>query len=130
MDFILIKKQSMNQIVDWIKKRKVLSILICIIFFLIFTNPSQTAFKNYLGYTSYDGLKKEKNFFMFSIYRDNSIQKVIIYNEEYHNNMDNKYLGIAGNFFQFHRPKIESVDSVIDHQEAVDSVVAPTHSQE
>lgn len=126
----------MNQIIQWIKKRKVLSILVCIFLFLIFTNPSQTAFKNYLGYTSYDGLKKEKNFFIFSVYRDNSKHKEkklkakSIYDTDYEMDyeisikMDNKYFAVAGNFFQLKKPKIETVDSiiVIDHPEAVDSV--------
>jgi hypothetical protein len=55
-----------------------------IVLIFIITNPSLQAFKAHQGEVSYEGLKREYNFFLFSIYNDSG------YN----------YLGIFGNFIQ------------------------------
>ena len=59
-------------------------ILKLIIGLLIITNPSAKDFKEFRGEKSYSGLKREQNWFIFSIYNDGS----------------RKYLGIISNFFK------------------------------
>ncbi len=96
----------MNQIIDAIKKRKALSFLIFILLFLLFTNPSNTSFKNYLGLTSNEGLKKEMNFFIFSVFSYSSYHykneaaefHLINEKQELHREV---YFGIAANFFKY-----------------------------
>ena len=86
---------------------------------MIVTNPSQTTFKNHLGLTSYSGLKREFNFFIFSIYSEVDYPT------------DKYYFAIAGNFFHLAKKEIptESTDgsdsTTIYTTEAVDSVSAP-----
>lgn len=55
-----------------------------ILLLLIITNPSAKSFKEYRGENSYSGLKREQNWFIFSIYSDG----------------DSRYLGIVLNFFE------------------------------
>ncbi len=95
----------MNQIIDAIKKRKLFSFIIFIVLFLLVTNPSNTSFKNYLGLTSNKGLKKEMNFFIFSVFSyysyhyKNDAAEFHLINEqkELHREV---YFGVAGNFFE------------------------------
>ncbi|WP_419801339.1 hypothetical protein [Mucilaginibacter sp.] len=57
--------------------------IVGILLFLIITNPSVKAFKDYLGNTSYLNLRRENNFFVFSKYRFR----------------EKSFFAIAGNFF-------------------------------
>ena len=95
----------MIQIIDTIKKRKALSLLIFILLFLVMTNPSMTTFKNYLGYSSYEGLKKERNFFIFSVFRYKFSEPKKPYLPYGRDHVpvaprNEVYIGIAGNFFE------------------------------
>ena len=56
---------------------------------LIISNPNLTAFKEYLRHSGYGGIKRERNFFVCSVYSFNG----------YFNNGNGKYLAIIGNFF-------------------------------
>lgn len=82
-------------------------ILICTAIILIFTNPTLSSFKEYLGYdskkTSLD-IRKPYNFFLCSIYLKNSYPRSF-------------YLGIVGNFFELNsftikEPKLDSVEVI------------------
>lgn len=50
----------------------------------IITNPSISAFKEYRGTSSYSGLRRSSNFFIFSVYKEHS----------------SRFVGILGNFFR------------------------------
>ena len=69
-------------------KNKSLIVIISIVLLFIITNPSTTAFKNYLGKTSYYGLKRSLNLFVVSEYEDRG----------------NDYLGVLGNFLWLNKP--------------------------
>ncbi len=58
--------------------------LIGILLFLIITNPSIKAFKDYLGNEDYKHLQKKSNFFVCSIFECEGI----------------RYFAILGNFFE------------------------------
>lgn len=62
-------------------KKWILPLLLLV---FIITNPSIKAFKNYIGTSSDNNLRRVNNFFLFSIY-------------EYY---DERYVGIASNFFE------------------------------
>ncbi len=64
-------------------------IILGIVAIFIITNPSITAFKNYLGSSSYSGLKRTENFFVCSLYSHGG----------------RKYFGIAGNFWEIPPPR-------------------------
>lgn len=100
--FILKRKLSKNKIImppsvkppktikpgstNGIWKKRTLIGLGCLVLILIITNPSMQSFKEFLGESSYDGLSRKYNFFLFSIYKD------------YDGDL---YLGFLGNFFFF-----------------------------
>jgi hypothetical protein len=63
-------------------KNKILVGITIIVILLIITNPSPTAFKEYVGARSTAGLQRKYNFFVFSYYYDGDT-----------------YFAIAGNFF-------------------------------
>jgi hypothetical protein len=73
-------------------KQKLLSGLAILFIVLIITNPSAQVFKEYSGYSTYEGLHRNNNFFICSIYRRGG----------------NKYLGIVGNFFKISRLPIDT----------------------
>lgn len=58
--------------------------ILIIIAILIITNPSAKRFKEYRGENSYEGLKRQQNWIIFSIYKDGY----------------DSYLGIVLNFFE------------------------------
>ncbi|RKR83103.1 hypothetical protein BDD43_3304 [Mucilaginibacter gracilis] len=66
-------------------KRKGLIGLACIILLFIITNPTIKDFKEHLGVSKYEGLYRNHNFFIFSIYGEYDTS-------EY-------WIAIAGNFF-------------------------------
>lgn len=71
--------------------KKAYYIPFAILLLLIITNPSQKAFKEYLGTNSYSGLQRTNNFFVCDIFK----------------NEDIKYVGFLGNFFRLDKPKSE-----------------------
>ncbi|WP_214072182.1 hypothetical protein [Mucilaginibacter sp. dw_454] len=62
----------------------------------IITNPSASAFKEYLGRNNYKGLKRQSNYFIFSEYQDSSYTDHVRHEE--------KYYGVLGNFMVYHEP--------------------------
>jgi hypothetical protein len=80
-------------------KKKILYVIIAALILLIVTNPSQKAFKDYLGVNTYSGLRRTSNFLICSVYNDGD-----------------RYFAIAGNFFElkseaWHSPVIDSIVS-------------------
>lgn len=74
-------------------KRRKLSIgIAALLFLLIITNPSITAFKAYRGADSYEGLSRSSNLFILSDYRD--------YSDE--------YIGFLGNFWRINQADDEA----------------------
>lgn len=71
--------------VDSVKRKRILIILGVIIGILVITNPSMKAFKDFKGSSSYEGLSRNLNFFLVSVYSDEN---------------DVKYFGVLGNFFE------------------------------
>lgn len=65
-------------------KQKILAGIAGFLLILIITNPSAQAFKEYIGSNSYNGLSRDKNFFIASIY-------------EYDGN---RYIALIGNFIK------------------------------
>jgi hypothetical protein len=63
---------------------------------MIVTNPSLNSFREHIGNTNNGILKKESNWFIFSVYRLNKM----------------RYLGIIGNFFYL-KPKIQEATSSV-----------------
>jgi len=64
--------------------KKIYYVLIAILLLLVITNPGVKAFKDYLGYNSYGGLKRKYNFFVCSVYQKSN----------------STYFGIVGNFIK------------------------------
>lgn len=80
------------------------------IFLLLFiSNPTVKNFKEYLGKTSYDGLKRKYNLFIISIYEAN----------------DTTYIGLFGNFF----PIIHWVDKPVSNQTNNEEVISTDTSK-
>lgn len=52
------------------QKRRWLIITIIVLLIIIMLNPSMSNFKDYKGYNTYKGISKEKNFLLFSTFRD------------------------------------------------------------
>lgn len=75
----------MNEIITKIKENKKTFIVGFIVLFLILTNPTLDDFKVYKGTPFIDYVRKESNYFIFSIYR---------VEDDYY-----EYIGIADNFF-------------------------------
>lgn len=91
------------------KMKKIYYVFIGVLL-LIITNPNVKAFKDYLGYDSYSGLKRTSNFFICSTYRSHSV----------------KYLGVVGNFFRLsHKVPVPPV-SIVDSTLKIDSTVMDT----
>lgn len=67
-----------------INKKKVLYVSLSIVFILIITNPSQKNFKEFVGSSTYTGLRREQNWIILSVYNSGGI----------------RYLGIFMNFFK------------------------------
>lgn len=76
----------MNEIITKIKENIKTSIVVFILLFLLFTNPTFNDFKVYKGSQFNDYVRKESNYFIFSIYR---------VEDDYY-----EYIGIADNFFK------------------------------
>jgi hypothetical protein len=87
------------------KKKLTLAIAGVLLLFIV-TNPSVSAFKTYLGYSSYQGLKRPVNLFVLSEYTAHG----------------DKYVGIVGNFWKVEKPKERTV-AVTDSTVLVDSSV-------
>lgn len=91
-------------------KRKYYIILVILAVFVV-TNPSITAFKNYLGSENYEGLSRPVNLFVFSFYKD--VTKL--------------YVGVFGNFFWINRPSEKSLaeykKSEKQYQDSIDRAV-------
>lgn len=86
-------------------------IIITVSAILIITNPSRSSFMDYVGESSYKGLKRESNFFLFSIYKQTDYTEGYSRYTRSHYYVDgdeSEYLGIAGNFFH-----------ILPHKEAV-----------
>jgi hypothetical protein len=67
---------------------------------LMIGNPSITAFKAYQGASSYGGLKRKYNFFIFSIYECNSGIDAWGNERDNGSSVGGEYFGILGNFFR------------------------------
>jgi hypothetical protein len=83
----LIRQQNTrleNDILSKAKNRKKLYIIGTVLLLLIITNPSLKSFKEHLGQTTDNGLSRNYNLLVFSIYDDSY----------------NKYLGIFENFIK------------------------------
>lgn len=65
-------------------KKKTLIIIGAVLALFIITNPSITAFKAYLGYNTYEGLKRPVNLFICSVYKSPG----------------SEYVGFFGNFIK------------------------------
>ncbi|MEO8768763.1 MAG: hypothetical protein ABI402_01705 [Ferruginibacter sp.] len=76
---------------SWLKssKNKIGYTLLTLLLILIITNPGVKRFKDYKGYSTYAGLMRTQNWFVFSIYESRS----------YQNRYGGRYLGILFNFF-------------------------------
>ena len=82
--------------------------LIGFLLLLIFTNPSVKSFKEYLGRTNYFQLRRDYNFFVFSLY-------------DYHGD---QYFAIIGNFFKVPKKAKEEqrpISSVITTDTTIDN---------
>jgi hypothetical protein len=100
------------------KKGWIITLIIGGVFVLL--NPSITAFKEYLGINSYDGIQRKYNFLLCSVY-------------EYD---QNKYLGIGANFIQVKKvEKIEppkdstSIAPIVSGQKPIDPYLFKLHFQ-
>lgn len=70
---------------------KIKYFILGIVAIFIITNPSVSAFKTFRGKSSYDGLYRPINLFVFSIYKDRS----------------HPFVGLFGNFIDVHKKEIE-----------------------
>jgi len=64
-------------------------IILGIVAIFIVTNPSASAFKEYIGSSSYSGLQRTGQYFVCSVYQHEGVS----------------YFGVAGNFFRVTREK-------------------------
>lgn len=77
-------------------KRKIAIAIVFLVFILL--NPSIKQFKDYVGSNSYKGLRRHKNWFIFSIFKDGD---------------EEEYVGALSNFFPIAKHDSEtSMDSV------------------
>jgi len=86
-------------------KQKYLTGTGILLLILIITNPSAQAFKEYIGSSTYEGLHKQTNLFVVSIYKERGTE----------------YIGVLGNFFKvekelpkqhtYYSPALPEVDS-------------------
>ena len=82
-----------KEIMNLLKYRKRI-VWAVIVILLIFTNPSRSAFGSYLHYTEYDGIGRDFNGLIFSVYSDKD------YNFRSKETTRTYYIGILGNFFK------------------------------
>lgn len=84
--------------------KKILYIILGMLALLIITNPSVTAFKTYLGRSSYAGLQRPVNLFVCAFYKDRS----------------GEYFGMVGNFWKLER-EVKPI-SELDRRRMEDSI--------
>lgn len=86
------------------KRERTYFILAAVLALLIVTNSSIKDFKDFVGVNTYAGLHKKRNFFVFSLFK----------NDRYHQ----EYIGVLGNLF-----KLNNDSTVAIHSATVDSVL-------
>lgn len=100
------------------KKGWIITLVIIGMFILL--NPSIAAFKEFLGVSSYDGIQRNYNFLLCSIYEHDQ----------------NKYLGVGANFIQI--KKVERIEPpkdsttiapIVSDQKPIDPYLFKLHFQ-
>jgi len=83
-----------------------------ILLLFIITNPSASAFKEYIGSNTYSGLKRTTNLFVCSVYK----------------HYGSEYFGIFGNFIELKEPEIkhDTVKEYINDNTMVDTNMKDT----
>jgi len=82
--------------------------IILLIVVLVITNPGIKNFKDYLGYTSYSGLRRTQNWFVLSVYQDGS----------------EKYIGVILNFLKIPERTKNEVEFIPSSESTVDTLPA------